>query len=169
MNIRDDIFAPDKSGWNEAWALWVPRPGSFFFLEIRQPSVLNPDCKASSFDCLLHCTRSRPSLPSSLRHAYCTQLFIPLHWMIPEAVEVAPPPPAQCWVVTPHIPMMKNTLPIKLWDGHNYHKRRGGVLEVSRILEIQPRVAFLALSAQINNLDQTLKRTLNHDSPVCLF
>lgn len=104
-------MASDKSCWDETWAVCVLRPGSFFFLEIRQPSVLNPDCKTSSADCLLHCTGSRPSLPSSLRHAHCThtEVLILFHWMTPM---VAPQTPAQLCVVSTYIPTVKNTFPL---------------------------------------------------------
>lgn len=104
----------------------VHGPGSFFFLEIRHPSVLNPDCNTSSLEYLLYCTGSVPSVPSSLSLAYCTHrdifpsslrhvyythrdIFLPLHWMTTAAVEAASQPPAKYWVVSPYIPMMKNT------------------------------------------------------------
>lgn len=75
----------------------------------------------------------------------------------------------QFLLVSAHIPMMKGPLPIILCNNSNYHKPMDGGLEISRILEIELGVAlFFGLSAQVNNLDQTLKRMLN-DNLLVLF
>lgn len=81
---------------------------------------------------------------------------------------MAPQHRMQVLLVSAHIPMMKDPLPIILHNNSNYHKPRDGVLEIFRILEIELGVVFLffGLSAQVNNLDQTLTRMLNDDSLV---
>lgn len=81
----------------------------------------------------------RPGLWSCLRHGYHTQLTVSDTW----GCRVAPQHCMQVLLVSTHIPMMKDPLPIILHNSSNYHKPRDGVSEISRILEIEHGVAFL--------------------------
>lgn len=59
---------------------------------------------------------------------------------------MAPQHRIQVLLVSAHIPVMKDPLPIIRHNNSSYHKPRDGVLEISRILEIEHGVAFLFLA-----------------------
>lgn len=154
MNIPV-VSGPDKSSRMRLQSfecLALTSGTFFFFLEVWYPSACYPGDSwlyrpppvqwvtpdSTSDDSWLY----RPGLWSCLRHGYHTHLTVSDTW----GCRVAPQHRIQVLLVSAHIPMMKDPLPIILHNNSNYHKPRDGVLEISRILEIEHGAAFLFLA-----------------------
>lgn len=147
------VSGPDKSSrmMLQSSGCLALRSGTFFSwrfdtlqratLVAKSPPQMTPDCTDQASD---------PPSDMGTTHTPDSEWHLRRH--------------VQFLLVSAHIPMMKDPLPIILCNNSNYHKPTDGVLEISRILEIELGVAlFFGLSAQVNNLDQTLKRMLNDD------
>lgn len=131
------VSGPDKS--SELWMLSTYIRDFFFswrFDTLQRATLVAKT--STSDDSWLY----SPGLWSSLRHGYHIHLTVSDTW----GCRVAPQHRMQVLLVSAHIPMMKDPLPIILHNNSDYHKPRDGVLEISRILEIELGVVFLFLA-----------------------